>query len=261
MANDRTDPARIDTRGSTLRVPRSRGALSGTMLVLLGIWGAAIPFVGPLFSFAFTPDKAWTWTAARGWLEVLPGAVTVLGGLILLASANRVTASFGAWLGVAGGAWFIVGPQLAGLLHIGSPGTPASTSSGLRALESLAFFYGLGALIVFFAAGALGRLSVLGVRDVQSARRREAAAAQARAADDRAAARRVERSERDRSAGSREARQREDVQNDAHAHRHFGFRRGASTDQERSAQSQDPGYQPSHLDERSSGASPSSNER
>lgn len=258
MTNDRTDPARIDTRGSTLRVPRSRGALSGILLVLLGIWGAVIPFIGPAFSFAFTPDKAWTWTSARGWLEVLPGAVTLLGGLILLASANRLTASFGAWLGVAGGAWFVVGPQLAGLLHVGSPGTPVSTNSGLRALESLAFFYALGVLIVFFAAGALGRLSVLSVRDVRFARRREAAATQARAAEDRAAARRVER-ERS-AAGSRDARQREDVQNDAHAHRHFGFRRGASTEQERSAQRQDPNYQPAHLDEPSSGAS-SSNER
>ncbi len=259
MADNRTDPARIDTRGSTLRVPRSRGALSGILLVLLGIWGAAIPFIGPAFSFAFTPDKAWTWTAARGWLEVLPGAVTLLGGLILLASANRLTASFGAWLGVAGGAWFVVGPQLAGLLHIGSPGTPAATNTGLRALESLAFFYALGALIIFFAAVALGRLSVLSVRDVRFARRREAAAAEARAAEDRAAARRVER-ERQRSAGSPDARQREDVQNDAHAHRHFGFRRGgASTEQERSAQAEQGAYQPSHLDERSSGAS-SSNE-
>jgi hypothetical protein len=202
--------------------------------------------------------------------------VTLLGGLILLASANRLTASFGAWLGVACGAWFAVGPQLAGLLHIGSPGTPASTNSGLRALESLAFFYGLGALIIFFAAGALGRLSVLSVRDVRFARRREAAAAEARAAEDRAAARRAQRAEQDRSAGSRDARQREDVQNDSHAHRHFGFRRGASTEGDRSPQAQqdtrlpqgqqpgreqqDPGYQPAHLDERSSGAR-SSNDR
>jgi hypothetical protein len=139
MADNTTDPARIDTRGSALRVPRSRGALSGLLLLLLGVWGALVPFIGPLFSFAYSPNTAWTWTAARGWLEVLPGAVTALGGLILLSSANRVTAGFGAWLGVAGGAWFVVGPQLATPLHIGSPGSPVSTNSGLRALESLAW--------------------------------------------------------------------------------------------------------------------------
>jgi hypothetical protein len=251
MADDRDV---IDTRGSAFRVPRSRGALSGLLLILLGAWGAVIPFIGPLFSFAFTPDKSWTWTAARGWLEVLPGAVTVVGGLILLVSANRLTASFGAWLAVAGGAWFVVGPQLAELLHIGSPGTPASTNTGLRALESLAFFYGLGALIIFLAAGALGRLSVRSVRDVKAARRREAAAADARAADDHTASR--------PAAAGRTTEQREDVQNDDHAHRHFSFRRNASGngDPQASTSTQDPGYRPAHSEQRSSGAT-SINER
>jgi hypothetical protein len=32
-----------------LRVPRSRGVLSGLLLVLLGAWGALVPFVGPDF--------------------------------------------------------------------------------------------------------------------------------------------------------------------------------------------------------------------
>ena len=74
----------FDTRGGRLRMRRSRGAASGLLLVLLGSWGALIPFVGPYFDFAFTPDQAWVWTTARGWLEVLPGAVTALGGLLLL---------------------------------------------------------------------------------------------------------------------------------------------------------------------------------
>ena len=48
---------------------RSRGAMSGFLLILLGVWGALIPFVGPYFDFAFTPDQAWAWTDARGWLR------------------------------------------------------------------------------------------------------------------------------------------------------------------------------------------------
>ncbi len=59
----------FDTRGGRLRMPRSRGATSGFLLVLLGIWGALIPFVGPYFDFAFTPDQSWVWTTARGWLR------------------------------------------------------------------------------------------------------------------------------------------------------------------------------------------------
>src|SRR5689334_348286 len=229
MSDVRTDPERIETRGSALRVPRSRGALSGLLLLLLGAWGALIPFIGPLFSFGLPPDTAWTWTAARGWLEVLPGVVTAVGGLILLVSANRITACFGAWLAVAGGAWFIVGPELAHVLHIGDPGLPASSRTWLQALESLAFFYGLGALIIFFAAGALGRLSVRSVRDVKAARRREAAAAEARAAEDRAAAARVR--EHDRSVADSQPQRPVD---------------------ERPAS--EPGYQPAHAENSSSGA-------
>jgi len=160
--------------GGTFQVPRSRGALSGVVLLALGIWGALICFVGPYFSFAFTPDRAWQWTSARGWLEVLPGTVTFVGAVLLLISTNRVSATFGAWLSAAGGAWFIVGPQLADLLKLGSPGTPTGRSSGLRAIESLAFFAGLGTLIVFVAASALGRLSIRSVRDLRAAQRRRA---------------------------------------------------------------------------------------
>lgn len=257
MSDQRTGPDGIDTRGSAMRVPRSRGAFSGLLLVLLGLWGALIPFIGPLFSFAFTPDKAWTWTAARGWLEVLPGAVTLVGALILLVSANRVTASFGAWLSVAGGAWFIVGPQLASALHIGSPGTPTSTNSGLRALENLAFFYGLGGLILFLAGGALGRLSVRSVRDVKLARRREAAAAEARAAEDRAAAARVNAAERRRAAEAGSSRPGENVQND-NERRQVGSSSGGPDESRHAAPAQDPGYHPAHQDDRSSGATSAS---
>src|SRR6266849_5239393 len=58
-----------------MRVPRTRGAGSGFLLILLGLWGAVIPFVGPYFHFAYTPDTAWTWTWGRFFLEIVPGRV------------------------------------------------------------------------------------------------------------------------------------------------------------------------------------------
>lgn len=48
---------RIRTRGVTMRMPRSRGAATGSLLVLLGLWGALIPFPGPYVNFAFTPNR------------------------------------------------------------------------------------------------------------------------------------------------------------------------------------------------------------
>lgn len=161
-----------------LRVPRTRGVASGLLLILLGAWGALIPFVGPYFHFAYTPDTAWSYTVGRLWLEIIPGVATVLGGLILLVSAFRPAAIAGACLAAAAGAWFAVGalvaPVWTGYGTVGPnaipaalyPGTPTGGPLHMVA-EHLAFFTGLGVVIVFLAALALGRLAVIGARDVE----------------------------------------------------------------------------------------------
>jgi hypothetical protein len=159
---------------STRVLSRSRGAASGLLLVLLGAWGALAPFIGPTFTFAFTPDKAWHWTAARGWYEVAPGAAAFIGGLILLFGRSRAITVLGAWLGIIGGAWYIIGPAISSELTLGTLGQPIGSSSGQRLAESLTFFYGLGAIILFLASAAFGRLSVVTVRDLRIAERREA---------------------------------------------------------------------------------------
>jgi hypothetical protein len=155
-----------------LRVPRTRGALSGLLLVLLGAWGALVPFVGPYFHYAYTPDTAWSYTSGRLWLEILPGAGTLLGGLIVLASAYRPAAHFGAWLAVVSGTWFvlggILGPTWSGIRM--NPGTPVGGTT-MRAFEQIGFFTGLGVVIAGVAAMALGRFSVIGVRDARLAER------------------------------------------------------------------------------------------
>lgn len=165
--SDTRDPA-VNGR---LGMPRSRGAASGFLLILLGLWGALIPFVGPYFDFAFSPDKEWVWTTARGWLEVLPGAVTVVGGFLLLTSRNRFTAMLGGWLTVLAGAWFVVGRALAGPLGLGDAGAPVAATEAKRVGLELAYFYGLGALIIFLGAIALGRLSIRSARDIEYAQR------------------------------------------------------------------------------------------
>lgn len=163
------------TRG--LSMPRSRGAVSGLLLVILGAWGALIPFVGPRFNFAYTPDREWAWSSARGWLEVLPGAATVLGGLLLIVAGNRVAAMLGGWLAVLAGAWFVVGGQLAPLLGIGSAGDPVAATERKHAVLEVTYFSGLGALIIFVGGVALARTAVRLARDVQPLAPAEATAA------------------------------------------------------------------------------------
>jgi hypothetical protein len=157
-----------------LRVRRSRGVLSGLLLVLLGIWGAVIPFIGPYFHYAYTPDKAWTYTTGRLWLDILPGAAVFVGGLIVLTSSYRPTAHFGAWLAALSGAWFALG-SLIGPIWIGmhmAPGTPVGDAA-TRTLEQIGFFTGLGVAIVLLAAMAIGRFSVISVGDAKRAARAE----------------------------------------------------------------------------------------
>jgi hypothetical protein len=167
-------------RPSALWMPRSRGALIGLILVILGAWGALIPFVGPDFNFAYTPDQDWAWSTARGWLEVLPGAATVLGGLLLIFSGNRITAMLGAWLAVLAGGWFVIGGQVAPVLGIGSPGDPAAATDRKRAALEVSYFSGLGALIIFLGALAVARLAVRSASDAETlARVQEARAARA----------------------------------------------------------------------------------
>src|SRR6266704_2219726 len=124
------------------RVPRSRGGISGFMLILLGAWGALIPFVGPYFGYAYTPDTTWTYTTGRLWLSILPGAAAFLGGVMVLLAVSRAAAMTSGFLAALAGAWFVVGAPV------------------LRLLEGLGFYYGLGVVIVFFAAVALGRFAV-----------------------------------------------------------------------------------------------------
>ena len=162
---------RVHAGSGRLQMPRSRGAASGFLLILLGVWGALVPFVGPYFDFAFTPDQEWAWTAARGWLEVLPGAATAVGGFLLLSSRNRFTAMLGGWLTVFAGAWFVVGRALAGPLGLGDAGSPVAATETKRVVLELAYFYGLGVLIVFLGAIALGRLSIRSARDIRYAQR------------------------------------------------------------------------------------------
>jgi hypothetical protein len=161
------------------RMPRSRGTLTGLLLVLLGAWGALIPFVGPHFNFAYTPDQAWTWTTARGWLEVLPGAVTAVGGLLLIGSGHRASAMLGGWLAALGGAWFVVGPAFAPVLHLGSIGDPVASTERKRAVLEVAYFSGVGALIVFLGGAALARVAVRLARDVRPVEAVEPASAPA----------------------------------------------------------------------------------
>jgi len=160
------EPPAASYPANKMATSRSRGALSGLGVLLLGAWGALIPFIGPYFDYAYTPNQTWTWTAARFWMQVLPGGVAFLAGLALLVSAHRVAASVAAWLAIAAGAWYVIGPLAAPLwntryIDIGTPVGGRTDAS----VEQIGMFYGLGAAIILLAAMAAGRFSIVAARD------------------------------------------------------------------------------------------------
>ncbi|SDQ32356.1 PRC-barrel domain-containing protein [Actinopolyspora saharensis] len=155
-------------RGSIAAVPRTRGAVSGSLLVLLGVWTALVPFVGPYFGYGFGSGQPWVFTADRLWLCVLPGVAILLGGFVMGPTGNRFLAAMGGSLALLGGAWLLVGPSLSRLwgtegvaTAIGSPlGSPS-----MWVWAQLGFFFAVGALVTALSSFALGRLSVRSVRD------------------------------------------------------------------------------------------------
>jgi peptidoglycan/LPS O-acetylase OafA/YrhL len=142
------------------RMTRSTGAVSGLLIILLGLWGALIPFVGPYFNYSFGTNTTWHYTTDRLWLDILPGALAVLAGIMLLLAATRAAGILAGWLAMLAGAWFVVGPSVSltwesGVGPIGRPLYGATR----QMLELVGYFYGLGALIVALAAFAVGRFA------------------------------------------------------------------------------------------------------
>jgi hypothetical protein len=141
-----------------MRLPRTTGALSGTIVIILGIWGALIPFIGPYFHYAFGNFDKWHFTTNRLWLDIVPGVVAVIGGWMLLTGSRRKSGIVGGWLAIAAGVWFAIGPSVSLWWHAAGNPIGAPVGGHIRqSLEWIGYFTGLGVAIVGFAAFAMGR--------------------------------------------------------------------------------------------------------
>jgi hypothetical protein len=144
-----------------MRLSRTRGAVSGFLLLLAGLWAALVPFFGPYLNLSIGTDHTWHWTTDRLWLDVLPGAVAAVGGLLLIRAVTRGGAAFASWLAVSAGAWLIVGQSVSLIWNHGASAAGQPLFGNVhKMVEELVYFYGVGALILFFGAFALGRLAL-----------------------------------------------------------------------------------------------------
>ena len=77
---------------------------------------------------------------------------------MLLAASRRPSGTFGGWLAVIAGTWFVIGPSVSLTWESGAGpiGRPLFGSTR-QMLELVGYFYGLGALIIALGAFAAGR--------------------------------------------------------------------------------------------------------
>jgi hypothetical protein len=131
------------------------------LAALVGAWGGISVYVGPLFGYQPTSADSWSWTTQNWLLHLLPGAVAVVAGLMILsASPSRRHDGTGAPIGlaalmiVASGAWFVIGPSAWATFESGQPfatGTNAMTSF----LNQLGTSLGPGLLLAVLGGMAL----------------------------------------------------------------------------------------------------------
>jgi hypothetical protein len=156
------------------RVPmrRTRGLVSGLLLILLGAWAGLAPFIAPYGGYGVTPATPWHFDAGRLYFSVMPGAVVLVAGLIVAAGRLRPLAVGSAVIAAIGGIWLGYGTTLTRALFpfrvattMLAHGTAIGSTPARILLSAGALYYAPGALIVFVAALAIGRISVVAHKD------------------------------------------------------------------------------------------------
>lgn len=144
---------------------RSAGlALTGLSTIVVGAWGAAGPYLGPLFGYKFSNVSSFQWTEPNALLRLAPGAVALLAGLIMVVGGarlggSRVGPGFWGLMTVACGAWFVIGPAAWILLGHPNPLLTVSPSSFGTFINEVGPQLGLGVLLAAFGAHAMGLLA------------------------------------------------------------------------------------------------------
>jgi hypothetical protein len=138
--------------------------LLAAAIIASGAWAGILPFVGPLFGFSPANTSAWHWDNTWAVLDLLPGALAVLGGLVLLSTLaalahgrGRALAGFGALLAVIAGTWLVLGPSIYQAVTGASLNMPQTGTWWAFALAA-GYRLGPGLLLVAFGAWIWGML-------------------------------------------------------------------------------------------------------
>jgi len=130
------------------------------LAALVAAWGGISVFVGPLFDFRPTSVSAWQWTTQNWLLHLVPGAVGLAAGLMMLGRAAEASVGRRSRLMLAGlmaltaGGWFVIGPALWPTFESG-PAYARAATAGDGFVNALGANLGPGLLLAFLAGMAL----------------------------------------------------------------------------------------------------------
>lgn len=130
--------------------------LLGFLILLLGAWVFFVPLVGGYFNFGFASDVTWQFTGRQWELQLAPGIMAMLAGVMLMTPA-RGWRWAGALLAFVAGAWLVVGWAFYPVWA--SDELTPTGSELMRGVRWLGHLIGPGALILFLVGATLGLLS------------------------------------------------------------------------------------------------------
>jgi hypothetical protein len=159
---------------ATTRGRRLGLGLVGLLILLTGAWAGVVPYVGPIFGYSSHGQPSWQWNLQHSLLYLIPGAVAVVYGLLIIAAAGRVARRQGSiGSGVLGlivaacGAWLVLGPVVWPLFY----SSPVFTSGSAwdNFIYQLGYNLGPGLVLVLLSGLAMG-MSARAGRAVTAAR-------------------------------------------------------------------------------------------
>ena len=151
----------VEAGGAAVRSTSISLGMVGFIALVASAWGGIVPFVGPTFGFSADGAGSWHWELSHVVLGLIPGALGCLVALTLMAPANatvtrrRLSLSTAGIVGIASGAWFVIGPLAWPVLVNTHSYFVAATP--LRVLEyQVGYALGPGLILVMCSAFAVG---------------------------------------------------------------------------------------------------------
>jgi hypothetical protein len=149
---------RTETAPERIRVRSFGLALVGLLAVLTAAWGGIVPYVGPLFGYGGDGSSSWHWNTPHAVLALIPGALGVFLGLVVVGEARgvvigrgRITLATAGTLLMVVGAWFAIGPYAWPVLASSGPYFVTGTHLRVLAYE---VGYSIGTGIILVVCGA-----------------------------------------------------------------------------------------------------------